>query len=73
MENREKAARMGEAARLVAEIIPTLDSDVDVCDHCGFRHWSNWTEHQAVTELEALVRKLKRWEGRWLRPGDAAH
>lgn len=50
-----------EATVLIERVLAKLDTTTSVCGHCQVKHYANRKEAQAHTELEAVVRKLKRW------------
>lgn len=48
-----------EAARLIAEVLPTLDTTEAVCTCCGHKSKRNWTEHQLQERMREMPRKLQ--------------
>lgn len=44
------------------EILATLDRREETCMCCGLTRRVNWIEHQRALELEAMIRKLRKWE-----------
>lgn len=55
-----REARLRTSARVVDEVARTLDgSKSEPCGHCGLRKHANMAEYELVTELNAVVRKLR--------------
>lgn len=56
-----RIAALEEAARLIAGVADSLNRDSHVCECCGFQKFDDWDQRQMGIELDAVVRKLKRF------------
>jgi hypothetical protein len=48
-----------QAADLIEQYVSKLDTSKSTCECCGLTKYENFAEHQAHTELTAIVRKLR--------------
>jgi hypothetical protein len=58
------AEKLARARDLVSEVAIEMNEEHSMCEHCGHKHYENWTEHQAAQELRAAATKLGRWVNR---------
>ena len=42
--------------------LPRLNQDAHYCGACGLKKKVDWTEHQCAQEIEAMIRKLEKWQ-----------
>jgi hypothetical protein len=57
---------MGDALRRAAaivrdEVMPRLNTAASNCGSCGLRHYEDFKQAQAATQLQGVVQKLTRW------------
>lgn len=65
----EQLAKLHEAARLVRSVANRLNTDAEVCDHCGTNVYDDFDEYKANVELTAAANKIKRWANVLAQPG----
>jgi hypothetical protein len=53
-----------QAARLVEAHIEKIPKGSSVCPHCKRETWDSWASRQETVELEAVVRKLRKFSAK---------
>lgn len=52
--------KLEQAARLLNEVLATLDRSTTFCECCGRDKWNNRDQYQLALEIEALARKARK-------------